>query len=634
MGLRVGFLLPVVLVLGTPAAAQTPRDAASIECSKRADALQLHGKERSEFRAKCKEELSGRPITPQERPTPQRASDDLAPFLNGRPFIATTERGSKLTFTFRADGSVERAAVSGGSTEGRGTWRRVGDQVCTTWTGSKENCFTFQKTDQGLDQLLNGTRVAKWAVPGSKPPSAKLSDASSRAECTAEFNAKRGSGDLSPDADQAGYIRWCLQQKTASSASLEPGAYVYKEHPCSEASNANRLNFDGKKFTGSKTFCLEMANSTSVKSCRHSADEEPDNIPDSVLSTFKIVRKNEFFYHGTNFRLCNAEALAREKGPQPTVTPVAPQTPRTLPTNFMVVQPTRDFVIMGPDSNAFRDMFQTMIFNIPTTGMSGHLSCRQNVERNGIGFATVVRISNDARNNPIFLNQAVLNDTLSNLKQASLGHCKSAVDSRKLLDFDTKRPVDTLPSKVVIQSTAPCFFAYGTVAQDQFSVLDNCVVVEQNRLRAQEEERQRMASAQEAARIDRANKAARSVLAARQQFGSSLDTQEGRDFIAPIVAIYRGRATGIALHRVVCSESYEYVGGNVLGKSIEGNVGVILVNVVAVNKSDTAIGTNSWVGNQCGNPSRELAPGDILNIEVKGLFRKYDTGWRFERILE
>jgi hypothetical protein len=37
--------------------AQPPRSAASVECSKQADAKGLHGKERHSFRAKCKRDL-------------------------------------------------------------------------------------------------------------------------------------------------------------------------------------------------------------------------------------------------------------------------------------------------------------------------------------------------------------------------------------------------------------------------------------------------------------------------------------------------------------------------------------------------------------------------------------------------
>jgi hypothetical protein len=42
---------------GSAKAATKPRTSASIECSKRADAQKLHGKERKKFRADCKKEL-------------------------------------------------------------------------------------------------------------------------------------------------------------------------------------------------------------------------------------------------------------------------------------------------------------------------------------------------------------------------------------------------------------------------------------------------------------------------------------------------------------------------------------------------------------------------------------------------
>ena len=77
-----------------------------------------------------------------------------------------------------------------------------------------------------------------------------------------------------------------------------------------------------------------------------------------------------------------------------------------------------------------------------------------------------------------------------------------------------------------------------------------------------------------------------------------------------------------------------FVGGKVLGRSIEGNVGIILINIIAVNKSDGPIRSGSVTGRICGNPSLDLPPGARLNIEIKGQFRKYDTGWRLERVIE
>jgi hypothetical protein len=43
---------------GSAKAMAKPRTSASIECSKRADAQNLHGKERKKFRASCKKELA------------------------------------------------------------------------------------------------------------------------------------------------------------------------------------------------------------------------------------------------------------------------------------------------------------------------------------------------------------------------------------------------------------------------------------------------------------------------------------------------------------------------------------------------------------------------------------------------
>jgi uncharacterized protein len=349
---------------------------------------------------------------------------------------------------------------------------------------------------------------------------------------------------------------------------------------------------------------------------------------------------------------CLEGALANARPPQPlkvggsgataAASGPAPNTAQARPApvgtdnrqTFLQTFPEADFSVFGPEGNALRGMFQTLSFRVPSNGMSGRLYCRGKDDRYDLGRATIISISNEERNIPIYLNAVDLNALLYNLKTAAINECDRAVAERKLLDFDAKRPVDSLPATIIVQSAQPCFFAHSEKATDQWKTFQNCVIDQQNKARAEQEERQRIASKIEAERLDRANMAARAVLAARKQYEPALESAEGREFILPILTTFRSRASGIALHRVVCTDSYEYVGGSVLGRSIEGNVGVILVNIVAVNKSDAAIEPGSWFGNQCGNPSRALNPGDILNIEVKGMFRKYDTGWRFERIID
>ena len=74
------FAASALLVLGisatnaasTTKAKTTPAHSPeSIECSKQADAKGLHGKERKEFRSKCKKELKGEgKTTPANAPSP------------------------------------------------------------------------------------------------------------------------------------------------------------------------------------------------------------------------------------------------------------------------------------------------------------------------------------------------------------------------------------------------------------------------------------------------------------------------------------------------------------------------------------------------------------------------------------
>jgi hypothetical protein len=74
-----GLSLAASLLLVTPTFAQTaapaapatkaekPRSAASMECSKEADAKGLHGKERKKFRSECKKEAKGGMAAPASK---------------------------------------------------------------------------------------------------------------------------------------------------------------------------------------------------------------------------------------------------------------------------------------------------------------------------------------------------------------------------------------------------------------------------------------------------------------------------------------------------------------------------------------------------------------------------------------
>lgn len=58
---------PVATAAPAAAKAQKPRSAASIECSKQADAKGLHGKERKKFRSECLKEAKAGGAAPASK---------------------------------------------------------------------------------------------------------------------------------------------------------------------------------------------------------------------------------------------------------------------------------------------------------------------------------------------------------------------------------------------------------------------------------------------------------------------------------------------------------------------------------------------------------------------------------------
>src|SRR5262244_556394 len=86
-------------------------------------------------------------------------ADVLAPndiqttFFNGQPFTAATPSGVKFKMLFTPDGKATREPASSAGAKGEGTWKLSADGFCTTWTGSKQNCFIV---------ISNGPN--KWSV--------------------------------------------------------------------------------------------------------------------------------------------------------------------------------------------------------------------------------------------------------------------------------------------------------------------------------------------------------------------------------------------------------------------------------------------------------------------------------------
>ena len=90
-------------------------------------------------------------------------------FFTGKPFTASTTSNVKYKMVFAADGTMTREPMAAsGSKSGRksgtksggtpgpkseGTWKLSPDGFCSTWKGSKENCYRVHE---------NGTN--KWAI--------------------------------------------------------------------------------------------------------------------------------------------------------------------------------------------------------------------------------------------------------------------------------------------------------------------------------------------------------------------------------------------------------------------------------------------------------------------------------------
>src|SRR5882757_7697038 len=86
-------------------------------------------------------------------------------FFNGQPFIAATPTNTNFKMVFTADGKMTRepAAKSGGA-KSEGTWKLSKEGFCTTWKGSKANCFKIVSAGDNKWSVTKGTGVvATWS---------------------------------------------------------------------------------------------------------------------------------------------------------------------------------------------------------------------------------------------------------------------------------------------------------------------------------------------------------------------------------------------------------------------------------------------------------------------------------------
>jgi hypothetical protein len=83
-------------------------------------------------------------------------------FFTGQPFTASAS-GGKFKMVFTADGKMTREPVAKGGAKTEGTWKLSKDGYCSTWKGSKANCYRVESAGDNKWLVKKGTTsVATW----------------------------------------------------------------------------------------------------------------------------------------------------------------------------------------------------------------------------------------------------------------------------------------------------------------------------------------------------------------------------------------------------------------------------------------------------------------------------------------
>ena len=86
-----------------------------------------------------------------------------ATFFTGQPFTSSTPSNIKFKMVFAADGKMTREPAAKTGAKGEGTWKLTKDGFCTTWKGSKANCFRILTAGDNKWSVMKGTTVvATW----------------------------------------------------------------------------------------------------------------------------------------------------------------------------------------------------------------------------------------------------------------------------------------------------------------------------------------------------------------------------------------------------------------------------------------------------------------------------------------
>ena len=87
-----------------------------------------------------------------------------ATFFTGQPFTASTTTNTKFKMVFTADGKMTREPVAKSGAKSEGTWKLTKEGFCTTWKGSKANCFRIASAGDNKWSVMSGPSLkATWS---------------------------------------------------------------------------------------------------------------------------------------------------------------------------------------------------------------------------------------------------------------------------------------------------------------------------------------------------------------------------------------------------------------------------------------------------------------------------------------
>ena len=87
-----------------------------------------------------------------------------AQFFNGQPFTSSTPSNIRFKIVFTPDGKMAREPVGTAGVKGTGTWTLSKEGFCTTWKGSKANCFTLVSAgDKKWSVMKASALVGTWS---------------------------------------------------------------------------------------------------------------------------------------------------------------------------------------------------------------------------------------------------------------------------------------------------------------------------------------------------------------------------------------------------------------------------------------------------------------------------------------